>query len=127
MKKTKIKPSENGRLFALYEMFTLQNRLFFFGFAEDFFMLLIDFVEIGDVAFIEAAAVFCDIGGVGLALFFHSGKVVCAVNSPAVEEANLDSIGRAEEGATHTHIAVMMELDFAVFAVDIIVGTSLYA
>ena len=78
-------------------MFSLQNRLFFLGFAEDFFVLLIDFFEIGDVAFIEAATILCDIGGIGLALFFHSGKVVCSVNSPSVKEADADGVGRAEE------------------------------
>ena len=45
--------------------------------------------------------------------FFYSGKVVAAfdvdVPAPVFEKAYVEGVGRAEEGATHTHQAAMVE------------------
>ena len=102
-------------------------RILSFGISKKLFVLFFDFLEIRNETFVEALAFLGNIWLLGCALLFHFCKVVRAINPPSVKETDFDSIGGAEERASHAHITVVMELNFSVLLVDIIVGTILNA
>ena len=83
-------------------------------------MFFINRCKVSDEALVKTFAVFCNVRFDRGRICFDFFKFVVTVDFPALQKTDINGICRAEKGAPHTHIAMMLEPDFPVFLIDIL-------